>query len=333
MPPRLFAVLNALLCGCLLLMAFPAAAQMVGKDLDAATVRARRLSLENLLDSVIKHAPQSYSEPQSLAVVEKTMLYSGNDTPFKTIIPAYLVKGNSFTYALKRDTTESVLVEDHLPEGGYERILTLSAFPEGTNLLNLLESAAEESVTQKGFYATSGWGDSLRYHVIVPQSYKRGMLLRLFTTQMDDDTILAFESYTIRRKGWVLEEKAWKATSAPRELVKIFRKTKSYRQADSLMEAARAKEDVPQAFSIKRWTEGPDGRYVFSDYILRDNLMFFSGTRNTKDFLRSYVYRYETHRVAIRQPEDPEKLRSFSAEKFFKTKAPRGLKASFSDRN
>ncbi len=311
----------------------PASAQMVGKDLDAATVRARRLSLENLLDSVLKHAPKSYSEPAAMAVVQKTMLYSGNDTPFKAVVPAYLMKGSQFTYALKRDTAESVSIEDRLPEGGHERLLSLSAFPEGTNLLTLLERSAEQSVTKKGFYATSGWGDSLRYHVIVPQSYKRGMLLRMFTTQMDDDTILAFESYTVRRKGWVLEEKSWKATSAPRELVKIFRKTKSYRQADSLMEAARAREEVPQAYSIKRWTEGPDGRYVFSDYILRDNLMFFSSTRNAKDLLRNAIYCYETRRTDIRQPENPERLRYFSVEDFFKNKAPRGLKASFSDRD
>ncbi len=324
-----------LILGGLLCAVFSADAQMVGKDLDAATVRARRLSLENLLDSVIKHAPGSYAEPHYLAVTQKVSLAHEGDTVFKSRVPAYLVKKSSFTYGLRRDTTEAVVVEDRLPEGGHERILNLTAFPEGTNLLQLLKSAADESVTQKGFYATSGWGDSLRYHVIVPRRFKRELLMRMFTTQMDDDTILSFESYTVRRKGWVLEEKTWKATAAPRELVKIFRKTKSYRQADSLMEAARAKEEVPQAYSIKRWTEGPDGRYIFSDYVLRDNLMFFSSTRNTKDLLRNYVYRYETHREAIREPQDPERLQSFSTRQFFSNgeKAARALMATFSDRH
>lgn len=315
---------------------FPTAAQMIGKDLDAATVRARRLSLENLLDSVIKHARTSYLEPQTIAVTQHVKIYHGGDTPFTATVPAYLIKNNDFVYALKRDTTEAVSVSDQLPSGGHERILNLSAFPESTNLLNLLERAASRSVTQKGFYATSGWGDSLRYHVIVPHSFKRSMLLKMFTAKMDEDTIMAFESFTIRRKGWVLEEKAWKVTSAPRDLVKIFRKTKSYRQADSLMEAARAKEDVPQTVSVKRWAEGPEGRYVFAGYSMRDNLMFLKGsTGKPSTKYAGYIYEYKTTPDTSGRLPNPDRLRYVLLRSFFNEAGVKDapLAIGFSDRD
>ena len=182
----------------------------MSQDLSDVTVRARKLSLENLLDSVIQHAPKSYVEPQLYAVTERTLLYKPGDTLFRADIPAYFVKGKDFSYRLRRDTTEKVLVEDRLPADAHQRVMNFSAFPELTNLLTFLESVASASVSQRGFYATSGWGDSLRYHVIVPQKFKRTFMTKMFTAKMDEDTILGFSHYTIRRKGWVLEESGWK---------------------------------------------------------------------------------------------------------------------------
>jgi len=150
----------------------------MSQDLSDVTVRARKLSLENLMDSVIKHAPKSYVEPQLYAVTERTLLYKPGDTLFRADIPAYFVKGKDFIYRLRRDTTEKVLVEDRLPADAHQRVMNFSAFPELTNLLTYLENIASASVSQRGFYATSGWGDSLRYHVIVPQKFKRDFMPR-----------------------------------------------------------------------------------------------------------------------------------------------------------
>lgn len=288
------------------------------QDLSDATVRARKLSLENLIDSVITYAPKSYTEPRIYAVMQRTLLYKPGDTLFRADIPAYLVKGTDFTYRLKRDTTEPASVDDRLPADAHQRIMGFTAFPELTNLLTFLERVASASVSQRGFYATSGWGDSLRYHVIVPTKFRRNLITKMLTAKMDEDTILFFVQYTIRRKGWVLEENIWKATTAPRELVQHFRKSKSYREADSLMEVARVREEAHQIFGIKKWTEGPDGRYFFSDYVFRDHLMYGStNLSGKKDRMTDYTEGYETHYDMSRTRTDDTGLRLFSIQSFF----------------
>lgn len=305
----------------------------MSQDLSDVTVRARKLSLENLMDSVIKHAPKSYVEPQLYAVTERTLLYKPGDTLFRADIPAYFVKGKDFIYRLRRDTTEKVLVEDRLPADAHQRVMNFSAFPELTNLLTYLENVASASVSQRGFYATSGWGDSLRYHVIVPQKFKRDFMTKMFTAKMDEDTILGFSHYTIRRKGWVLEESGWKSTTAPRDLVQRFRKSASYREVDSLMEAARVREQAHQVFGIKKWSEGPDGRYFFSDYVMRDNLMFLSmNLSGKKDRMTDYTYGYETHYDPSRTRTDDSGLRYFNIDSFFnKAKNVKGSGARVTD--
>ncbi len=295
----------------------------MSKDIGDVTIHARKLKLENLLDSVTKHAPKSYVEPAIAAMTARTLLYKTDDTLFKADIPAYLVKGESFTYTLKRDTAEKPIVNDLLEADSHHRVLNFSCYPQGTNLLQMLERRADNSVSTKGFYAVSGWDDSLRYHVIIPRKFHRNFLSKMVTTKMDDDTIMAYEKLTILRKGWVLEEAIYKATTAPRELVKAFWKTKSYNMADSLMTAARAEENAQKTYSIKKWEAGDDGRYCFTYYQAIDNLMLFSGNLfgKKKDELRDYTFGYELKADDTRQRSNDEGLKYFSLENFFRKDA------------
>ncbi|RYD52814.1 MAG: hypothetical protein EOP52_01315 [Sphingobacteriales bacterium] len=290
----------------------------MSKDIAEVAIRSRKLKLENLLDSVIKYAPQSYVEPKRMAVIAQTSLYQPGDTPFNAQIPAYLVKEPDHTYALKRDTTETPTVIDRLSADEHQRILNFTSYPVGTNLLAMLERRAYSSVSQKGFYAVSGWDDSLRYHVIVPRSFKRDLLSKMVTTKMDEDTIMAYSQYTILRRGWVLEESIYKATTADRELVKIFRKAKSYSQADSLMTAARSEQAAQKTYSIKQWEAGDDGRYRFARYQAIDNLMFFSGSllSKRKDEMRSFTFSYELRADDSRSRKSGEGLQWFQVRDF-----------------
>ncbi len=73
----------------LLLLSLPATAQIKDQDLAGITVKSKKLTVRDILDSVVKNAPRNYAEPMAFGGIYTASYTRGTDTAFYGRMPVF----------------------------------------------------------------------------------------------------------------------------------------------------------------------------------------------------------------------------------------------------
>ena len=263
-------------------------------DLDGIAIAARRMTVSEIMDSVFKNAPKNYLSPDTLYWDMRCSLYNTSDTPFLAQVPICLVlKDSLYQYNLWNPKGVHTIKDKLTTQEQARRIIAFSFMERRNTVKNVQAITAGYKYPEPYLYKVeTSPEEDVFYTILVPRKFKSNFAVRLMAAPFKKAQMFSYRSFKIRRRGWVLLQEGYGTYQAPASLVKTFLATKTYRQADSCIAAAKAQPYLRGIVAFEYWKPVENGWVVdqaeLTDNLMRFSLMPFTGTTGTEDFTNSY---------------------------------------------
>ncbi len=259
-----------------------AQAQIKDQDLEGITVKSKKLSVRDILDSIVANAPRNYAEPMELAATYTASYTRGTDTAFYAQVPVYLKKGKEYTYGnLLWDSTDKGTMHDNIrSKAQWDRVFTINdrPYPAGTNVMAVMKSLDGIADTKRILYASDQDETDPHFYLLFRPKGKGSIpiIIRPFISDIDEDSLFSYTLLKIRRRGWVITaHESALLLNDPTKLKELI-ETSSFTRARALIDSAKAQPNLRRFGMYREWMPSDKGRYYIYRSGRSDNLLNFS---------------------------------------------------------
>ena len=214
-------------------------------DLPAIVVHTRKLSVTDILDSVLAYHDRNYLLPAAYKaqLIISLISQDSKDTFFNRVVPVTLLhKGKKEDeYRIYRAPDALVVQEGsvHIMTPDQKlRLVDCTTFPQ-VSLSGFLRAQRKMVEKQPAFFGTSKSDSELFYHIIVRfDKLRKSALTSMQSSALDADTTIGFLSMIIGRSDWSLRMLESSTVSVTKSLAERFRNAGSYTEVRDLIDAS-----------------------------------------------------------------------------------------------
>ena len=211
-------------------------------DLPAIVVHSRKLTVADILDSVIAHSDQNYLQPPAYQARLEVSLISpdSKDTFFYRDVPVALVHqkmndGNYVLYKADDDKSSGGQRITRLSAEQQLRLIDVTSFEE-QNIKQSLLALRKGVGKQQAFFGMSDSDSDLLYHIILRyDKIQKSTLIGAQSSTVDADTTMSFQSLIVARSDWSLRSQVFSSIGVSKAAATAFRKADYFTKLQQLI--------------------------------------------------------------------------------------------------